>query len=234
MRLANLRPVLMPLAGATMCLALMPHPSAVGGATVAQFVARALDTADGKDAGPVEIVIRRWSTDADTETLRKTLVATSADRSMPAFQRPLPEAGVVLVRGVQALGARVRERRTLTVEFAREIATPTGRQIVIATDKRLGLGDPQPSSRLGISSDRLLGGRKATPMPQSRSAESADEPPLPEFTLLDIRIGRDGKGVGKTASAANVVYNTDKKIFEIKNYNAEPVRLAEVRPTDKP
>lgn len=240
MSLVNLRPVLAPLAGAVLCLTLMPRPDLAGNeATAAQFVARALSVVDGQDAGPVEIVIRRWSNDTDVENLRNALAARGANTSGPAFTRALPEAGVVLMPGVQTLGARVRDRRPLQVEFAREIATPAGRQIVIATDQHLGFGELLPSRRLGIASDRRLGGRKAYQSaagvadPEVRASES-DLDPKPEFTLLDIRIGPDGKGVGKMAQAANVVYNQDKKTFEIKNYDAERVRLSGVRPTAKP
>src|SRR5690349_7463021 len=106
MKLETLRPVLAPLTGAILCLTLMPRPDAATsttgtGATAAQFIARALDPRDAKDAGPVEIVIRRWSSDADVETLHKTLVANATDPSVLTFQRPLPEAGIVLVPGVQ-------------------------------------------------------------------------------------------------------------------------------------
>ena len=234
MNLESLRPILAPLTGAIMCLTFMPRPEAATppstGATAAQFVARALDPRDAKDAGPVEIVIRRWSTDADVEMLRKTLTANSADSSIPTFQRPLPEAGIVLVPGVQGLGRRVRDRRPLTVQFAREGANKDGRQIVIATDQRLGLGQAQPSSRLGVGFDQL-----AKKDESAGHSELEAEASLPrEFMLIDIRMGRDGKGVGKVASAADVVFNTDKKMFEIKNYNAAPVRLSDVRPIDKP
>ena len=238
MNFESLRPVLAPLTGAIMCLTFMPRPDAavpVGtGATAAQFVARALDPADAKDAGPVEIVIRRWSTEVDAENLHKALGASTADRSTPIF-RPVPEAGIVLVPGVQALGARVLARRPLTVQFARETVGSTGRQIVIATDRRIALGEPQPSSRLGVGFDQLASGRAASETPVRSEAEIAAEASAkPEFMLLEIHLGPDGKGVGKTASAKDVVYNKDKKTFEIKNFNAAPVRLSDVRPIDKP
>jgi len=239
MSLVNLRPVLAPLAGAILCLTLMPRPDLAGNErTAAQFVARALSVADGKDAGPIEIVIRQWSSEADVEKLRKSLVSIGGSKSVPAFASALPEAGVVLLPGVQALGARVRDRRSTQVEFAREIATPTGRQIVIGTDQHLAFGELLPSRRMGLGSDRRLGGRKAYLSPAGADREArvsaGAEDPTPEFTLLDIRIGPDGKGVGKMATAANVVYNESKKIFEIKNFDAAPVRLTEVRPTAKP
>src|SRR5262249_55528005 len=149
--------------------------------------------------------------------------------------RPVPEAGIVLVPGMQALGARVRDRRPLPVQFARDIVTPSGRQIVIATDHRIGLGEPQPSSRLGGGADRLAAGRAADgPLARSAAEIAVEASSQPAFMLLEIRLGPDGKGVGKTASATNVIYDKDKKTFEIENYDAAPVRLSDVRPVEKP
>ena len=54
-----------------------------------------------------------------------------------------------------------------------------------------------------------------------------------EFTLLDIRFGPDGKGVGKLAPPAKVVYNSETKLIELENYGAQPVRLTEVT-SEKP
>ena len=50
-----------------------------------------------------------------------------------------------------------------------------------------------------------------------------------EFTLLDIRFGVDGTGVGKLAGHDQVVYNKNTNIFEIADYVAQPVRLTDVR-----
>src|SRR2546428_13109860 len=116
MSLASLRPVLAPLFGAAICLAVMPRPGAtVKDVTVAQFVARALAVADAKDAGPIEIVIKRWSSDQELESLRKSLITNDSNPLLPVFQKALPEAGGVLVPGGPAVGARVRSRRTRSV-----------------------------------------------------------------------------------------------------------------------
>src|SRR5882672_1400321 len=197
MSFVSLRSIVAPLAGAAICLALSPRPGAtVKDPTVARFVARALTVSDAKDSGPIEILIQRWSTDDDLENLRAALLAHGA-----AFQRARPEAGVVMMPGVQNLGARVLARRTLPIQFAREIQTPAGTQVVVATDQH-----PDSGERTGN-----------VPSPE------------PQFTLLDIRFGPDGNGVGKLAPAAKVAYNPAKKIFEIQNYAAQPVRLSEVK-----
>jgi hypothetical protein len=50
-----------------------------------------------------------------------------------------------------------------------------------------------------------------------------------EFTLAEIRLTKDGKGVGKLVTAAKITYNKDTRSVEIENYGIEPVRLTEVQ-----
>jgi hypothetical protein len=49
-----------------------------------------------------------------------------------------------------------------------------------------------------------------------------------EFTLAEIRLTKDGKGVGKLVTAAKITWNKDTRSVEIENYGIEPVRLTEV------
>jgi hypothetical protein len=216
MSFVSLRPIVAPLVGAAICLALSPRPGATAKQTMtARFLARAVSPLDAKDGGPIEILIEHWSTDDDLENLRAALIARGA-----AFQRARPEAGVVLMPGVQNLGARVLSRRMLQIQFARQIDTPAGRQVVIATNQHLGFGEPPARTQVVLATDQH---------PDSGESTGTAPPPDPEFTLLDIRFGPDGKGVGKLAPAAKVAYNSLKKIFEIENYTAQPVRLSEVK-----
>src|SRR4051812_24740386 len=186
MSLVTLRPILAPLIGAAICFAVSPRPGAIAKqAMSAHYVARAVAVQDAKDAGPIEIVIARWSSDEDLQTLRAALADTAAGKTLPVFRQTRPEAGVLLIPGVQTLGERVRHRRSLPFQFAREIVTPAGRQIVVATDRHVGVGEA-PASNRAIGLDPT--GSLAT-----RSYEATSES---DFTLLDIRIGKDGKGVG--------------------------------------
>ena len=84
--------------------------------------------------------------------------------------------------------------------FARESISKVGRQLVFVADQHVGFGEAPIYSR----------------------AE------LQEFNLLDIRIGPDGKGVGKVAGADNVTYNEHTKMFEMKDYGKAPARLVDV------
>ena len=110
-------------------------------------------------------------------------------------------AGVLLMPGVQAHGERVRTRTPKNFQFAREIITPTGRQVILASDERLGLGESRLDARKEIY----------------------------EFSLMDIRFGPDGTGLGKVAAAADVVYNPETKTLELKDYDTKPARLINVK-----
>ena len=95
----------------------------------------------------------------------------------------------------------MRSRTPKNFQFAREIITPNGRQVILASDERLGLGETQLDARKEIY----------------------------EFSLMDIRFGPDGKGVAKVATARDVVYNPKTKTLELKDYDKRPVRLVNVK-----
>jgi hypothetical protein len=187
---------------AAICFAISPRPDAAQSSPViARFLGTAVSTEDEKSAaGRIEIFVERWSTDAEWENLRVALGDKTPDGLSAALRKDLRRVGVIQVPGMQTSGARVRERRPRNIKFAREIKTATGRQIILAADQRLGLGE------------------------NPRNFKSSD----PQFTLLDIRLGPDGKGVAKVATAAHVVYNKDTKALEVENYATQPVRLRDI------
>jgi hypothetical protein len=85
--------------------------------------------------------------------------------------------------------------------YARE--TPFGdggRRIIVATDRRMSFAE------------------------RSNQPRSVDY----EFTLVEIRLDKNGKGQGKYAVAAKISYDKDTRTVEIENYGIEPVRLTEV------
>jgi hypothetical protein len=196
----SLKSVIVPLLGAAISLAMTPGP-VTKDPTLARYYGRAVDPADTEDAGPVEVRIVKWSSDEEMATLRDLLAASQKAGTPLIFPRARPAAAVVFISGVRGLGARARVRRARTFQFAREIETPTGRQIVLATDQHPGVGED---------------GHTAAPTE-------------PEFTLIDIRLGPDGTGVGKMVLAPSVAYNEQKKMIEIADFAAQPVRIARVR-----
>jgi hypothetical protein len=85
--------------------------------------------------------------------------------------------------------------------YAREHAQPDGsRRVVLATNRR-------------VSFRELL-----------NNTRSKDY----QFTLIELRLGPDGKGEGKLVPAAKVTWDKDAKRIEIENYSALPVELLQV------
>jgi hypothetical protein len=198
----SLRPILAPLVGAALCFLVIPRPDvAARGAVLEQFVAKAMSVLDPDETDRIDIYIQRWSTDEELDALRGKLLTGYPGELLPALEQLRRRAGVVLMPGVQAHGARVRTRTPKNLLFAREIVTPTGRQVIVASDEHLGLGEASLEARREIH----------------------------EFNLLDIRFGADDTGVGKLATATDVVYSPATKILEVKNYATKPVRLIDVR-----
>jgi hypothetical protein len=199
----SLRPVLAACVAAVACIAAGPQPDAarpVG--PLETFVARAVDATDPAEAtSPIEIMIERWSTAAEADTLRSSLSQGGHAALLPALEKTWQRAGVVLTPGIIGAGSRARTRRARNLMFARAIDTPNGRQIVLAAGQHVPLGELPAATR------ELQ----------------------PEFTLIDIRLGADGKGVGKIAAASKVAYNEKSHIIELANYATQPVRLTEVR-----
>jgi len=200
-----------PLLGASLALAVwvagsLQPVAARGVGVLERLVARAANVDDPAEAtSPVEILIERWSTEKEVEALGGTLVKAGPATLLPALQQTWQRAGVVLTPGIIGAGARARTRRARNLMFAHEIKTAAGRQIVVASYEHLALGELPVDPR--------------------------DQEP--EFTLVDIRLGTDGKGIGKVASAASVALNKTTKLIEVQDYSKQPVRLSDVR-SEKP
>jgi hypothetical protein len=187
--------------GAVVCLAMMGHQAAARRTDFpAQFVARAISVSGPEDAGRIDIYVERWSTDEELDKLAGTLKEGGPGELLTVLERQRRRAGVLLMPGVQAHGERVRTRTPKNLKFAREIVTPAGRRVILASDERLGLGESRLDARKEIY----------------------------EFSLMDIRFGPDGTGVAKVAAAGDVVYNPETKILELKDYDTKPVRLINV------
>jgi hypothetical protein len=73
--------------------------------------------------------------------------------------------------------------------------------------------------RIIVATDRPMSFRE-----RANNPRSADY----EFTLVEIRLDKNGKGQGKYAVAAKITYDKDTRTVEIENYGTEPVRLTEV------
>jgi hypothetical protein len=114
--------------------------------------------------------------------------------------------GDALLSGLQKVKPRVGYLRTdkslsWDIYYAREVpAEDGGRRIYIATDRPIGNWEASQ---------------------QGRSVDYA-------FTLMEIHLGKDGKGDGRIAPAAKITYKKDARGLEIEDYQVAPVRLSEV------
>jgi hypothetical protein len=207
----RLRTLFATVCAATLCLALTPKPDAAQLANknlptnktspiLAHFAAKAPYEGDSGAASRIDFMIERWSTDEEVDNLRGALASNGAKGLLPALQKMPLRAGVVLIPGVHGQGARVRLRRPFNVYFARQIKTDKGLQVILGADHYLAFGQP-----------------------------TLDWPEDVEFSLVDIRLGPDGTGVGKVARAGGVAYNKDAKMIEIANYSKAPTQLTEVK-----
>jgi len=206
MNCGSLRPVFAAVVAVAACIVVSPQADAARTSGVLErIVARAVDAVDPTQVThPIQIMIQRWSTAAEFEALRGT-IQRGPETLLPALQQTWRPAGVVLTSGIMAAGSRALTPRAQNLRFAREIMTPKGRQVIVAADKHLPLGE-KPAA--------------------VRAVEY-------EFTLIDIRFGLDGTGIGKIATPDKVVYNKDSQTLELGNFAAQPVRLKDVR-SEKP
>jgi len=199
---------------AAACLALNAHPYAQN-PPIEKFMGSALDTTGPRPIkGPkIEIELGKWSTDADAERLHQA-VGGGPDKLLEAVKGgPAGSAtGLIISPGIQGSGARARLPRKQTLLFARDIKTASGRQIVLATDTHLQF--------YGTVQERI-------------------HPENDEFTLIDIRFGKDGKGVAKMGLANDVTYNSTTKTIELANFGKATPAITDItaekleRPGDK-
>jgi len=175
------------------------RPPVTKSAAIAHFSGKAPFEGDPGAPAPIDILIERWSTDKERDDIAASFTKNGPDGLLSGLQGIRRRAGVLLHPGIQGAGARVRLRHPVNLMFARELSTPKGRQVILASDHVLALGKP-----------------------------AAEWPEPSEFSLLEIHIGADGQGEGKVASAKDVTYNKTSKSFEIHDYASQPVRLTQV------
>jgi len=168
---------------------------------VEHLVGRSLD-ATGTYAGPIDIVIGRWSTQEEFESVRKPMMGKNGPAAILALlERVRIHAGSVLTPGVQNAGERALGRRAWIIDFAREVNTPAGRRIVVASQDHLPIGE--------------------FPKDSARGTEH-------RVDVLEIRFDRDGNGVAKLADVSKVTFNKSIRTIEIKTFDSEPVRVTGV------
>ena len=154
----------------------------------------------GKSTAVIDLRITRWSTPAEREKLINIAVEKGQDALLRELQR-MPNHGKISIPAWQGPDPH-NARLGWTLHYA--FATP-------GEDGGL---------RIGIATDRYIGFWEARESPRT-----IDYP----FTLIEIRLDRSGKGVGKMAVATKIEYDKKKKQMVLENYASEPVRLNEIK-----
>lgn len=148
----------------------------------------------------LNIRITRWSTPAERENLINTAVEKNQDALLRALQK-MPDHGRINIPGWTGPDPH-NARLGWTLHYA--FATP----------------GEDGGYRIGIATDRYIGMWEARNQPRT-----IDYP----FSLIEIRLDKDGKGVGKMAVATKIEFDKKKKQLVLENYSSEPVRLNEVK-----
>jgi hypothetical protein len=155
--------------------------------------------ATGKSA-VMDIRITRWSTQAEREALITTAVEKGQDALLRALQR-MPDHGRISIPGWTGPDPH-NARLGWELHYAFNTPGEDGGQ------------------RIGIATDRYIGMWEARNQPRTM-----DYP----FSLIEIRLDKSGKGVGKMAVATKIEFDKNKKQLVLENYSSEPVRLNEVK-----
>jgi hypothetical protein len=142
-------------------------------------------------ASTVDIVVDRWSTDAERDTLMMTLLDKGPDKLLSTLQK-LRRVGYI--RTPNSIG--------YDLHFATKLPDADGgERIIVATDRYIGFWEARNQPR------------------------SIDYP----FTLIEIRMDRDGEGEGKMSLATKVLVDKEKNTIVLENYDIQPVLLKSVR-----
>jgi len=98
------------------------------------------------------------------------------------------------------------------VRYAYRLQTPDGgERVIVATDRRLGAWD--------------------TRIWKTKGASSATDYP---FTVIELRLDRQGAGTGKISLGAKVAVDSDAKTVALENYSTAPVMLEKARRVTNP
>jgi hypothetical protein len=147
-----------------------------------------------------DIRITRWTTEDERAKLLAQVVENKPNDLLRALTR-LPDHGRLRVPGHQGPDPH-KVVLGWTVHYAWH--TPMdegGHRIVLATDRYITFQEARADTR------------------------TTDYP----FTLLEIRLDKNGEGVGKAAIATKITFDKKKNTMELENYGIEPVRLNQIK-----
>ncbi len=159
-----------------------------------RFDANAVNMSNMGPRGQVRLQIRvnRWSTEEERAKLMEALQAQSRggrDLANTLFSKD----SVGTIRESQSLAYDLR--------YARSLPTEGGRQIIMATDRRIAFAEAW------------------------RSARTLDY----NVSLIILNVDEEGRGDGQIMLGAEFGWNEDNNQVEITHFASEPIRLNNVR-----
>ena len=162
---------------------------------ISAFAVNMSNIATGSTA-VVDITVNSWSTAEERTHLITTV---------------LEKGGDALVRELQKAPVKGRFR----IPAARP---PDPHHLALGLDLRYAWQTalPEGGRRIVLAADRYIGFQEARNRPRT-----IDYP----ISLIEIRVDKDGKGVGKMAVATKISFDKKKNQIELENYSSEPVRL---------
>lgn len=173
--------------------------------TVSGAAAQKTSTGGGKEEFTALAVNMAPMTQATTTPVDITITQWTSDAERDRLMTILKEKGPdELLKAIEKEPkvGYIRSRSSLAYDlrYARQLpGEDGGRRIVLGTDRPIGFLEAQ------------------------NGGQSLDY----RFTLIELRIGPDGKGEGKLSLATRPMFNDN--VLVIEDYATEPVRLQDVR-----
>ncbi len=166
---------------------------------ISAFAVNMSNIATGSNA-QVQLTINSWSTAEERERLITTVLEKGSD---------------ALLRELQKAPVKGRFR----IPTARQ---PDPHHLALGLDLHYAWQSPLDDGgrRIVIATDRYIGFQEARSQPRT-----IDYP----ITLIEIRVDKEGNGVGKMAVATKISFDKKKNQIELENYSSEPVRLQNVK-----
>jgi len=148
----------------------------------------------------IDIRITRWTTAEERANLLTAMVENGSDALMRALLK-LPSHGRLRIPGWQG---------------------PDPHKVVLGWDLHYAWSTPDPEGghRIVLGTDRYITFMEARNQPRV-----SDYP----FTLVELRLDKNGEGVGKASVATKISFDRKKNMMELENYGTEPVRLQQVK-----
>jgi hypothetical protein len=173
-----------------LCVSVSPRGSAQTQGSPERYTAMAVNMDNGRSSA-VDIVVERWSPEAERQRLLSTLIEKGPEKLLDVLQ-DLPRVGYF--RTPESVGWDLHYAQKTPLEDG-------GDRVVLGTDRRINFWEAANRPR------------------------SIDYP----FTVIEMRLNKDGEGEGKMSLATKVTIESDNRTIALENYGTQPVLLQSVK-----